>query len=462
MRRFFGLRVSPRQQTDVTTRVAPLVQALLAAPRHTPRTLKQAWSKPLEDVVLKGGVTPFPLLEWEEMEVLHLPTGLFDCQCGLPFTAVLRQHTLDLAADALDHLRLRDSDSDSEESPVPSVVLSGSPGIGKTSAFPIALLRGLMRGDAGPAPPVIVVESEAAASILKLTFNVANGAVTSLKSAHIEGAFGYNEQFDNDLKTSSSVYILDTSVNGKLSALGLPARTVIITGADAEHVYSFLKRQRSASSLLVMYMRHWTVAELLAARPHMRPEVDEKTVVQRWVKLGGVPRTVFCGDNSAFECSLQETAANILRLPLRDAMLGVYADWERGRWPMVLEGHNSDVLTYVESESKSAKAPARRDFGHPDIGFLSSCVEADVLRRHRAGLIATFGDQSRTLAGSSAERAFRRLAIMLITDGGMPRVGFLGGVLQPSRSHGGAPCHGVPAISASRVFTVTQNACVRA
>jgi hypothetical protein len=446
MRRFFGLRVP--QQTDVTTRVAPLVQALLAAPRHTPRTLKQAWSKPLEDVVLKGGVTPFPLLEWEEMEVLHLPTGLFDCQGGKPFTAVLRQHTLDLAADALDHLRLRnhnDDDVAGSKTPIPSVMLSGSPDIGKTSAFPIALLRGLMRGDAGPAPPVIVIENRDYDIVVTLTFNVANGAVTSLKSAHTRCASprDYSEVLDRHLTTSSSVFcILDTSCRNAgrnwrgqwmLPASGLPARTVVIAGADSERYRHF--RYDPSHSPLVMYMRHWTIAELLAARPHLGPEVDEKTVVKRWVKLGGVLRTVTLllgyGDGDS-----DGGTGSVPYLPLVDVE-AVYTNPRAWKVLETLEGarrsrgvDNRSVLTYVEST---------RPFREPTIGFLSSQVENGVLRRHCASVMAIIARAGTSGERAAWERAFKRLALMLITEGGVPLVGLL-----PSRRKGASAT--VPAV----------------
>jgi hypothetical protein len=80
---------------------------------------------------------------------------------------ILRQHTLDVNSVALKHLTLKGDEKG------PAVLITRSPGIGKSMSSLPALVRGLALGQAGPAPPVIIIiELRQLHTVLKLTFKV--------------------------------------------------------------------------------------------------------------------------------------------------------------------------------------------------------------------------------------------------------------------------------------------------
>jgi hypothetical protein len=89
------------------------------------------------------------------------------------------------------------------------------------------------------------------------------------------------------LQDPSTVYIVDpTSVGG--SRVGSPAdviaRTVVIAPPNSDHYKDFKKRRRSlrpTGSPLSLHLEHWTLEELLAARPYINPNVTDQEVVER-------------------------------------------------------------------------------------------------------------------------------------------------------------------------------------
>jgi hypothetical protein len=382
---------------DITERAEQFVQAVLA----TPRVIKAGTvvlSETLKAAALQSG-DEVPPLTHAAMEVVELPKRLFDVE---PFTVVLRQHTLDIAAEALQWMRQEEGKFKFKG---PSVLLTGSPGIGKTEAFTVALLRGLMRGDAGPAPPVIIIENRAATIVVKIKFNVVDGRVVSVQSAR-EIALEEFRASDPDLDLVSTVYIVDPAKLVQGSPPEVTARTVVIASPNSIHFKQFLTRRPRP---LVMYMRHWTLAELLAARPDMSPETDAATTLARWVRQGGVPRIVF--DTGEYVSAMRQTATAIRSLPL-EVVEQVY---EHPDLMEVVEGGeqaaNSAVLTYVESEPP---------FTRPKAGFLSHWLEREVWRRLRVGLMR------RVIRGDELHGVvFERLALIVIGEGGAFRVGYL-------------------------------------
>jgi hypothetical protein len=337
------------------------------------------------------------------MEVLQLPTQLFR---NSRFTVVMRRHTLDLADAALDHLRLLEPN----EEEGPAVLLTGSPGIGKTEAFFIALLRGLLRGEAGPAPPVIFVDRRSTGLVIKLTFDFENGAVSVKSALSMDGRVRAS---DPDLKLSSTVLIVDPTKedpNGGGSPPNVAARTVVIASPNIGHYKQFVTRVPEPVTLC---MRHWTLAELLVARPHMCPGTNEETLVKRWVKQGGVPRSLVSDAQYARACT--RTTTTITSLPF-EVVEQLYKD---PRMANLAEGGDtapkSAVLTYVESE---------KPFTEPKMGFLSRWVETAVMMRLRARLMHLI----RTADSDECVKfghVFERVALMMLRVGGTARVGYL-------------------------------------
>ncbi len=377
------------------------VQAVLAPPMDHDAVLDDSGS--LRDAFLQSGDEP-PLLSCEAMEVVQLPTQLF---VDVPFTVVLRKHTLDIADEAVKHLRLPDGWAESK-SMGPAVLVTGSPGIGKTEAFTIALLRSLLRGDASPAPPVVVIENRTWKVYVKLKFNIVGGRAVSVQSARTFDESEYSEAMDPDLKTASAVFIMDpTSVGGKVgSPANISARTVVIASPNSNHFKDFKKRRPGP---LTLYMRHWSLAELLVARPYMSPATDAATTVTRWVKLGGIPRFAF-GTALELDEAVARTLTRTTTLPL-EVVKVLYRNPDVAT--LVESGENA--LTYVESEPP---------FTGPKMGFLSKWVEREVWRTLRVSLMSVI------LWAQGCERAkhgilFEKLALIVIGEGGKPRVAYL-------------------------------------
>jgi hypothetical protein len=386
--------------TDITEHAEQFVQAVLA----TPRVIK-AGTVVLDEILkaaaLQSGEEVAPLTH-ETMEAVRLPKRLFG---GGAFTVVLRQHTLDVAAEALLWLRVPHDHDPAEFAP--AVLLTGSPGIGKTEAFTVALLRGLVRGDAGPAPPVIIIEKRAVMRTIKIKFNIVDGRAVSVQSARKMDLEEFRAS-DPDLDLVSTVYIVDpakqSSVQG--SPPEVTARTVVVASPNSIHFKQFMTRRPRP---LELNMRHWTLAELLVARSDMSPETDAATTVARWVRQGGVPRIVF--NTGEYLSAMKRTATTIRSLPL-EVVEQVYDD---PHLTNVVEGGdqapNSAVLTYVESEPP---------FTRPKAGFLSRWVEREVWRRLRVGLMR------RVIRGDALHGVvFERLALIVIGEGGAFRVGYL-------------------------------------
>ncbi len=59
---------------------------------------------------------------------------------------------------------------------------------------------------------------------------------------------------------------------------------MVIAPPNSDHYKDFKKRRPSPLSL---HLEHWTLEELLAARPYINPNVTEREVVKRWVQQGG-------------------------------------------------------------------------------------------------------------------------------------------------------------------------------
>ena len=220
---------------------------------------------------------------------------------------------------ALKHLTLKGAGKG------PAVLITGPPGIGKSMSSLPALVRGLALGHAGlaPPPPVIIIELRQLNTVLKLTFNVdpTTRNATVITSGQIVPIEAFHAAIEPALQDPSTVYIGDpTSVGG--SRVGSPAdviaRTVVIAphpNSDHYNLKDFKKRRPSPLSL---YLEHWTLEELLAARPYINPNVTEREVVERWLQQGGgaTPGLCFVRQTACFMKAVNRTATRLGVMPL--------------------------------------------------------------------------------------------------------------------------------------------------
>ena len=132
---------------------------------------------PLADVIAEAGQHA----GGRGMSALQLPSSLTDRKS---MSVILRQHTLDVNDVALKHLTLKGDEKG------PAVLITGPPGIGKSMSSLPVLVRGLALGQAGLAPPVIIIELRQLGRVFKLTFNVdpttrnATGITSGADGAH--------------------------------------------------------------------------------------------------------------------------------------------------------------------------------------------------------------------------------------------------------------------------------------
>ena len=255
------------------------------------------------NITRSAPLEPDQLAGWEDLELLQLPCGWTDND---EQTVVLRHHTRQVVQEALLHLAAVLPPGKSRGA---AVLVSGSPGIGKSFSFIPALVRGLAQGRGGPVPPVIIIEDRFLRTVVKLRLN-GRGAVTSahrISLAHFEPAS------DPDLRLGTTVYIVDptsTNITGG-SPTNVAARTVVVSSPNSSHFKDFEKRRPSPHPL---FMEPWTLYELLAARVHIDPSVPQETVVERWMAQGGNPRHVLC-EKSDFAKAQRRTESKIETLP---------------------------------------------------------------------------------------------------------------------------------------------------
>ena len=233
------------------------------------------------DTTRSAPLEPDQLAGWEDLELLKLPCGWIDND---ERTVVLRHHTRQVVQEALLHLAAVLPPGNSRGA---AVLVTGSPGIGKSFSFIPALVRGLAEGRGGPVPPVIIIEDRFLRTVVKLRLN-GRGAVTSARRIDLAH---FLPASDPDLRLGTTVYIVDptSTDNTGGSPSNVVARTVVVSSPNSSHYKDFRKRDPSPHPL---YMEPWSLYELLAARVHMNPSVSQETVVERWMAQGGNPRNV--------------------------------------------------------------------------------------------------------------------------------------------------------------------------
>jgi len=349
----------------------------------------------LADVIAEAGQHA----GWRGMSMLQLPSSLTDLD---PMNVILRQHTLDVNDVALKHLTLKGAGKG------PAVLITGSPGIGKSMSSLPALVRGLALGQAGPAPPVIIIELRQLSRVFKLTFNVdpASGIATGVASAESIHISKFLDSDEPALQDPSTVYIVDPTSRGG-SMVGSPAdvraRTVVIASPNSDHYKDFEKRRPSPLSL---YLEHWTLEEVLAARPYISRDVTEQEVVERWQQQGGNPRVVFDTADS-FMKAREKTNIRLGVMP-QEVLRRIYL--KTGSLQLEEKGDkdpNSAVVTYVRSSPP---------FNAPTVGFLSNAVRRLVGAYNAEGVLALL-HRATPSARSAMALDFEAVAIKLIAEG---------------------------------------------
>jgi len=369
----------------------------------------------LADVIAEAGQHA----GWRGMSMLQLPSSLTDLD---PMNVILRQHTLDVNDVALKHLTLKGAGKG------PAVLITGSPGIGKSMSSLPALVRGLALGQAGPAPPVIIIELRQLDTVLKVSFNVdpASGIATGVVSGQMVPIEAFHVAIEPALQDPSTVYIVDPTSRGG-SKVGSPAdvraRTVVIASPNSDHYKDFKKRRPSPLSL---YLEHWTLEEVLAARPYISRDVTEQEVVERWQQQGGNPRVVFDTADS-FMKAREKTNIRLGVMP-QEVLRRVYL--KTGSLQLEEKGDkdpNSAVVTYVRSSPP---------FNAPTVGFLSNAVRRQVGAFNAEGVLALL-HRATPSARSAMALDFEAVAIKLIAEGKTFRITALPVAVKPKGSKPG-------------------------
>ena len=325
---------------------------------------------------------------------LRLPVGMVNEE---PCAIVLREHTRQVLDEAVKHLTMRDG---VDHGPGPSLLVTGSPGIGKSMGFLPGLVRRLLLGHVLPLPPVIVIEDRSEQLAVKLRVDgscvVTDAEVVSLQT--------YCPAEDLDLRSPSTVYIVDPTSDGAL--VGSPARkharTVVVASPNADNFKDFKKRRPGPKTL---YMQPWSLDELRAARLLCDPDpsATDAAVIERWQQQGGNPRIAYAAPEEV-EDAIFRTQTNLSAVSesvLANLMLGLRQIRlnEKGT-----DGANSSIIAY------QSEAP----FTKPRTVFISDVVRDLVVDAHFGRimhLITTAPSGLRSQCGSVFERlASRRLA----------------------------------------------------
>ena len=237
--------------------------------------------------------------------VLRLPVSMLStASCSV----ILREHSRQVLDEAVKHLAMLPVPGP-EQWRTPWLLVTGSPGIGKSAGFLPGLVRRLLLGHASPMPSTIVIEDRIRKKVIKLRSN-SSGVVTDANVIDIQD---FRPASDPELFSPSTVYVVDaTSRGGGDRRSGSPAkveaRTVVIAPPDDDHFKDFLKRRPAP---LVLYMQPWSLDELRAARLLCQPDVSatDAAVIERWLQQGGNPRIAYATPEVVLEANQRSNNA---------------------------------------------------------------------------------------------------------------------------------------------------------
>jgi RHS (Retrotransposon Hot Spot) family protein len=361
---------------------------------------------PLEQILMAGGVDVNKLMKnmpkWEGMTYVKVESELVAEEPG-PMYVVFRQHVMDVVNEVLALLKAGKC-----------VLVTGSPGIGKSASLLPYLVRELVLGGAGQPPRIIVIYDQGGASVVKLKFTVDESGKNTLASSERVHMSKYLPADDRDLRVKDTVLIVDPSKAGgsldELSGGSVRARVVFVASPNSDHFKAF-KAYRSPVQLIV---KHWTLQELRAALPYIGDDMtpvepgwtDEKRLaaweeaaVRRWVRQGGNPRAVLRTEDvfrdleRATDGAAAGTSANVVERIL-ESPAGLVMDAKLPYLP------NSALVTYSKSDK-----PFRVE--NSAVAFKSDSVIDRIADEHFDTMMASISHstgEKRTALGPVFER----------------------------------------------------------
>ena len=187
----------------------------------------------------------------------------------------------------------------------------------------------------------------------------------------------------------------------------MAARTVVIASPNSVHFKDFRKRDPPPVSLFV---KAWTLEELLAALPFVNPALKVGVLVERWRQQGGNPRAVFKAH--AYDAAVARTNGWVGKLS-RDVLRRIYSGVAGEEIEEKdVNSPNSSVATYVHCEPP---------FNKPIIGFISKAVQQAV---ESAVPESTLRQVKHALPEEMVAlgQEFERATVQLLGSGGVFRV----------------------------------------
>jgi hypothetical protein len=223
------------------------------------------------------------------------------------------------------------------------------------------------------------------------------------------------------------VYIVDTASENDLP-YQVPARTVIFAPPNSRYYKYFLRcTDGSGAPPARVFIRQWSLPELLVAREYINAALAIETVVMRWSRLGGTPRHVFSDFDGTFEQRVYESVSRVRRLSLVDLSDLVQRPDEIVLDDGYSDSPNSGVVAYVKSS---------RPFRRPVVGLLSAHMLSHIWKFQRENIVKAISRLPSPQAATDSERSgggaiLESVAVAILREGlgrrGVPPIARLRG-----------------------------------
>jgi hypothetical protein len=337
----------------------------------------------------------------DKMEVLRLPSKL---DVFTPVNIVLRKSVNDAVVALLRFLRIRCNGR--------TVVMTGTSGIGKSEGVTAAVVRGLLNCG-GRCPTTIVIDHRSSNTVMRIQLCVPRSDGPTVITADIVDF----EQFSADsLMDPTTVYIVDLAGSSSNRSVPLVAARTVVIAAPGDDVGAILRRKDASGALpLRLYLRPWTLPELLAARPHINVSLSNADVVRRWAVLGGSPRDVFVRSQLEVQDAVSDVRRAIAELADNDVALILAHPTE-----VILDDiwRSSLVWTYVSTDAGGER---------PVVGFRSPYIEFEVCRMKRRAVLSVVREHVTGTGG-----VFKTIAFDILSEGCTVPVAALNGAVDGS------------------------------
>ena len=250
------------------------------------------------------------------------------------------------------------------------VVIIGSPGVGKSSTHPY-LLKLLLE----KRRPVVFLKRDVDRGGKYYEFLPSrDGSYT---------AFEYKEKdVDEDtiasLKDHEAFLIIEPLGQRSPPPAWIKARVALVCSPNRQHYQGMEKTGMDQFGAIFRYFPHWSLDELLEARPYIcdisgKPIVASSAEVKvRFLRFGAIPRHVFAVDITRFE-SLQVNAL----LNLRESTL-----------KLIMEARSANKAVEIDGSDDSSPSSyaiayeSEHPFSSRSIVMVSDYVEREVWKRH--------------------------------------------------------------------------------